>query len=180
MNKVLNLREIESVIEAILFASGEPMHIKDIAKVTGQTENFTKKLINSLIDKYNIDKRGIKIIQIDESFQMCTNPDFFEYIKNLHETPKKKYLSQSLLETLAIVAYRQPITRNGIEDIRGVGSSSAINSLIKNNLIEEKGRLEAIGRPILFGTTNEFLTYFGFSSISDMPNINKGVLKQEE
>lgn len=180
MSNVLNLKEIESIIEAVLFASGEAIHIKDIAKVIGQTEKFTKKIINSIIDKYNIEKRGIKIIQVGDSFQMCTNPEFFEYIKNLYETPKKKNLSQTLLETLAIIAYKQPITKNGIEHIRGVGCDHAVNSLVKHNLIEEKGRLEGIGRPILFGTTEEFLKYFGFSSISDMTNININHLEQEE
>lgn len=172
-NVALNLKELEGVIEAILFASGEPVAIKNISRTIGQTEKFTQKIINSLIDKYNIEKRGIKIIKTDDTYQMCTNPDYFEYIKELYSIPQKKNLSQALLETLSIIAYKQPITKLGIENIRGVSCEHAVNALIKYELVEEKGRLEAIGRPILLGTTKEFLKYFGFSSLEEMPRIEE-------
>ena len=100
---------------------------------------------------------------------MCTNPEYFDYIKNMYTIPQKKAISQTLLETLAIIAYKQPITKAQIEYIRGVNCDHAINSLVKYELIEEKGRLDTAGKPILFGTTQYFLKYFGFSSLENMP-----------
>lgn len=170
LNIPLNLKQLENIIEAILFASGEAVSLKNISLAIGQSEKFTQTLINSLKDKYT--NRGIKIIQTENNFQMCTNPEYFSYIKDLYNVPQKKNLSQALLETLSIIAYKQPITRISIDYIRGVNCEHALNSLIKYNLIEEKGRLDAIGRPILFGTTSEFLKYFGFTSLNDMPNID--------
>lgn len=167
----MDTHQIESIIEAILFASGSSVSVKNIANAIEQDEKTTNKIILNLMNKYNLENRGIKIIQIENSFQMCTNPNFFSYIKNLYSIPQKKTLSQTLLETLAIVAYKQPITKSQIESIRGVNSDHSVNTLIKYGLIEEKGRLDAIGKPILFGTTEEFLKYFGFSNLNEMPKI---------
>lgn len=176
----MNEKELKGIIEAILFASGEPVPLKSIAVAINKKEKETKEILERLIKQYEEEKRGIKIIKIANNYQMCTNPEYYSYIKNIYNVPQKKNISQTLLETLAIVAYKQPITRAEIEYIRGVSCEHAINSLIKYELIEEKGRLDTIGKPIIFGTTDYFLKYFGFSSLENMPNIeNEGeVVKQ--
>nr|WP_317359162.1 SMC-Scp complex subunit ScpB [uncultured Tyzzerella sp.] len=164
-------KRIYGIIEAILFAKGEPVSLKDISNVIGKKENETKKIIEKIIQNYEEEEKGIKIIKVDNSYQMCTNPQYFTYVKNLYNVPQKKNISQTLLETLAIVAYKQPITKSQIEYIRGVSCEHAINSLIKYELIEEKGRLDTIGKPIIFGTTDYFLKYFGFTSLDNMPKV---------
>lgn len=178
----MDIKSIESIIEAILFAKGEPVSLKNIAYAIEKKEEETKQIIENLIYKYEKEKKGIKIIKVDNSYQMCTNPEYFSYIKNLYSVSPKKTISQTLLETLAIIAYKQPITKAQIEYIRGVSCEHAINNLIKYELIEEKGRLDAIGKPILFGTTDYFLKHFGFSSLDNMPNIDneEDIKKQVE
>lgn len=175
-----NIGHITSVIEAILFATGDSVPIKTIATCLELDEKTTKNIILSMIDDYSKEKRGINIIKIEDNVQMCTNLEYFPYIKKMIKTQKRKKLSQTLLETLAIIAYRQPITKAEVEAIRGVNSEHSINSLLKHGLIEEKGRLDTIGKPIIFGTTKEFLKYFGFSSLENMPKIkNYSELKIE-
>ncbi len=165
----MTIQELESVIEAILFASGEVVSVKNIAYATEQDENTVKTVISNLADKYTYENRGIRIIQVGEGFQMCTNAEYFNYIKKLYQAPVRKVLSTTLLETLAIIAYKQPVTKGQIEDIRGVSADHAVNRLVEYNLVEEVGRLDAPGKPILFGTTDEFLRYFGFSSLENLP-----------
>ncbi|MDE6357324.1 MAG: SMC-Scp complex subunit ScpB [Eubacteriales bacterium] len=165
----MDIEKAEGIIEAILFATGDSISLKNIAIAIEKDEKITKEIMDNLINKYNLENRGIKILQIEDSFQMCTNPEFFSYIKGLYSIPQKKTLSQTLLETLAIIAYKQPITKAQIENIRGVNSDHSVNTLVKYGLIEEKGRLDVIGKPILFGTTEEFLKYFGFSNLNQMP-----------
>lgn len=169
MSDSMSLNEIESVIEALLFASGEIVSTKSIASATEQSEKTITAVINNLIDKYDHEKRGIKIIQVGDGYQMCTNPEYFEYIRKLFQAPVKKTLSTTLLETLAIIAYKQPITKAQIEEIRGVSADHSVNKLVEYDLVCEKGRLDAPGRPILFGTTDEFLRFFGFSSLDNLP-----------
>lgn len=168
----MKLIELEAAIESILFAAGEPVSVKSIADSLKQDTGTAKALVNNLMDKYSSEKRGIKIIQIGDSFQMCTNSNYFEYIKDLYSAPRKKQITPALLETLAIIAYKQPVTKSGIEDIRGVNADHAVNTLMKYNLVEEKGRLDAPGKPILLGTTDEFLRYFGFSSLDSLPSVD--------
>ena len=178
----MDIKNIEGIIEAILFAKGEAVPLKTISYTIEKTEDETKAILKTLMVKYEEEKRGIKIIEIDNTYQMCTNPEYFSYIKNMYSVPQKKVISQTLLETLAIIAYKQPITKMQIEYIRGVSCEHAINSLIKYELIEEKGRLDTPGKPILFGTTNYFLKYFGFNSLDNMPNIDneEDIKKQVE
>lgn len=175
-------KQIYGIIEAILFAKGEPVSLKDIASIIGKKEKEAQNIIEKIMKKYQEEEKGIKIIKVDNSYQMCTNPQYFPYIKNLYNTPQKKNISQTLLETLAIVAYKQPITKAQIEYIRGVSCEHAINSLIKYELIEEKGRLDVIGKPIIFGTTDYFLKYFGFTSLENMPKVEneEDIKKQVE
>jgi segregation and condensation protein B len=116
-------------------------------------------------------KRGFIIIEVEDSFQLCSNPEYFEYIKTLFSSSQKKKLTQPLLETLAIIAYKQPVTKSDIEEIRGVSAEHSVNKLIEYNLVCEKGRRESPGKPILFGTTEEFLKYYGYSNLSQLPVI---------
>lgn len=165
----MTLKELESIVEAILFASGDVVSVKNIASATEQDEKTINTVINNLSDKYLYEKRGFNIIQVGEGYQMCTNPDYYDYIKKLFQAPVRKTLSSTLLETLAIIAYKQPITKAQIEEIRGVSADHAVNKLVEYNLVCEKGRQDAPGRPILFGTTDEFLRYFGFSTLDNLP-----------
>ena len=176
----MDISKDEAIIEAILFAVGEKVLIKDLAVTLKKTNEQTKEIVLNLAKKYEQKKRGIKIIQIEDAFQICTNPEYLQQIKSLYSVPKKQTLSQPLLETLAIVAYKQPITKAQIEDIRGVNSDYAVNSLIKFKLIEEKGRANFIGKPILLGTTDDFLKHFGFNNLNQLPKIeNEEKIKQD-
>ena len=124
-------------------------------------------------DDYNIEKRGIKIIQLGSSYQMCTKPEYFDYIQRLAEPKRMQNLSNAAMEVLSIIAYRQPVTRAMIESIRGVSCDAIINRLIERNLIEETGRLDVPGRPMIFGTTEEFLRSFGVADLTELPDYDK-------
>ena len=173
----MDLNTQEAIIEAILFASGEPVTLKKISETIEQSELLTQKLIFKLKDKYEKEDRGFQIIQLEDSYQMSTNPKYFEYIEILFKSSPKKQLSQTLLETLAIVAYKQPITKSQIQEIRGVTSDHQINKLVELNLVIEMGRMDSPGRPILFGTSTEFLRYFGFSSLGGLPELDGDIEK---
>lgn len=163
-------KRINEIIEAVLFAKGDAVSIKDISTIIDKKYEETENILLHLMEKYEKRKSGIKIIKVDDAFQMCTNPIYFQYIKKIYNLPQKKGLSEVILETLAIIAYKQPITKNQIEYIRGVNSDYPVNMLVKYELIEEKGRLDVIGKPIVFGTTKNFLKYFGFTSLKDLPD----------
>ncbi len=168
----MTIKELESVVEAILFASGEIVSVKSIAYATEQDEKTIKTVISNMIDKYKVENRGIRIIQVEDGYQMCTNAEYFNYIKKLYQAPVRKVLSTTLLETLAIIAYKQPVTKGQIEEIRGVSADHAVNRLVEYGLVKEEGRLDAPGKPILFGTSDEFLRYFGFNSLNNLPVSN--------
>lgn len=163
---------MEAVIEAVLFTMGESVELKKLALAIEQDEDTTRKIIHNMMDRYEEGNRGIKIIELEDSFQMCTKADFYENLIRVASEPKKHVLTDSALETLSIVAYKQPVTRLEIEQIRGVKSDYAVNKLLEYNLITELGRLDAPGRPILFGTTEEFLRAFGLSSVEDLPTLS--------
>lgn len=169
----MKINEKEAIIEAVLFAAGEAVSFKDISTATGTDISEAVKLTRGLIKKYKSEGRGVLIIEAGDSFQMCTNIEYFKNIKSIYDTPRKKQLTPSVLETLAIIAYKQPVTRGNIEEIRGVNSDRAVNKLIECNLVSEKGRLDAPGKPILFGTTDEFLKYFGFTNLDSLPMIEE-------
>lgn len=158
----------EAAIEAILFAAGEAVGILKLAECIEQDVKTTRLIIDRLMARYN-SQRGINILELGDTYQMCTNPEFFSYVGQLVHTEPKKALTQTLLETLAIVAYKQPVTKAQIEQIRGVNADHAVNKLIEYGLVVEKGRQEVPGRPILFGTSDEFLRNFGFSGLSRLP-----------
>lgn len=165
----MGINEMEGAIEAILFAAGDEVSLKDIAAALEQDEKTTKAVMENLMDKYSGENRGIAIIRVEDSYQMCTRDQYYDYVKRLFQSPVKRTLSQPMLETLAIIAYKQPVTKGTIEEIRGVNADRAVNKLVEFGLVEEKGRLSVPGRPILFGITDEFLKYFGYESIEGMP-----------
>lgn len=160
-----------SVIESLLFVSGEPIKLKEIASIIECSDDYTKRLLGELIEKYEDENRGIRLICINNQYQLVTKPENSIYVQKLLKTNTKQTLSQASLETLAIIAYKQPITRIEVDEIRGVKSDSAIQTLVEKNLIKESGRLEVIGRPILYSTTEEFLKHFALESINGMPSL---------
>lgn len=161
-----------SAIESLLFVCGEPMKLKDIANILECSSKYTKQLIDEMSEMYSKDdKRGIKIVCINESYQLVTKPENSEFVQKILKTNSRQSLSQASLETLAIVAYKQPITRVDIDEIRGVKSDSAIQKLLERNLIREIGRLEVPGRPILYSTTEEFLKQFDLKNVRELPSL---------
>lgn len=162
-----------SIIESLLFVSGEPIEIKQIASVLECSINFTKDLLNEMMKLYKAENRGIKIINTNNSYSFATKSENSDYIEKLLGTNSRQSLSQAALETIAIVAYKQPITRIDIDEIRGVKSDKAISNLVEKGLIKETGRLDVPGRPILYGTTEEFLKNFGLQTISQMPGLDE-------
>lgn len=168
----MKIKEIEAAVEAILFAMGEAVPLEKIAAALEQDEETTYKIIKNMMDQYQEEGRGIKIVELERAFQLCTKPQMYEYLIRVAKQPKKYVLTDVLLETLSIIAYKQPITKLEIEKIRGVKCDHAVNKLVEYNLVAETGRLDAPGRPLLFGTTEEFLRSFGMQSVEDLPMLN--------
>ena len=166
------MEKLEAAIEAILFSAGDSVETGRIAKAIGQDKTTTEKIIRNMMLKYNARDRGIKILELDGAFQLCTKQEYYEYLVEIALQPKKAVLTDVMLETLSIIAYKQPVTKHEIEKIRGVKCDHAINKLVEYNLVQELGRLDAPGRPILFGTTEEFLRNFGVQSTEDLPTIS--------
>lgn len=168
----MELLVTEAQIEAILFTMGEAVELERIAGAIDHDEKTTRKIIHNMMDRYEAEERGIKIIELDGAYQLCTKPSMYETIIKITHIPKKHVLTDVLLETLSIIAYKQPITKLQIEAIRGVKSDHAVNKLVEYNLVCEMGRMDAPGRPILFGTTEEFLRSFGLQSLDSLPVMN--------
>jgi len=166
-----DIAKLEGAIEAILFAMGEAVSTDQLATALEHDVDTTRKVVHHLMDKYDAEDRGIRIIELEDSFQMCTKNEYYEVLSRIVNMPRKHVLTDVQLETLSIIAYKQPITRAEIEAIRGVSCVHAINKLVEYHLIEEVGRLDALGRPILFGTTDDFLRGFGVKSTDDLPLI---------
>lgn len=166
-------KEKIAILESILFAMGDSVEVSRLAQVIEETPRKTRNLLLELQKKYKRDKRGIDIIELEDSFQMCTKPDMYEYLVKIAKVPRKYTLSDTVLETLSIVAYKQPVTRIEIEKIRGVSCDHAVNRLLEFDLIKEVGRLDAPGRPLLFGTTEQFLRSFGVKSLEELPQLNQ-------
>lgn len=165
------IKELEAIIEAILFTMGEAVEVSRIAAATGQEEQTIRTLLQSMMERYEDSGHGIQIIELEGAFQMCTKASMYEHLIKIAHVPKKHILTDVLLETLSIIAYKQPVTKQEIEAIRGVKSDHAVNKLIEYNLVCEVGRMDAPGRPLLFGTTEEFLRSFGIVSLEDLPKI---------
>lgn len=168
----MELKQVEAQIEAILFTMGEAVELERIAGAIDHDEETTRRIIHNMMDKYEDEGRGIQIIELDGAFQLCTKHSLYETIIKITHIPRKHVLTDTLLETLSIIAYKQPITKLQIEQIRGVKSDHSVNKLVEYNLICEMGRMDAPGRPILFGTTEEFLRSFGLQSLEALPVMN--------
>ena len=171
-------KELQGAIEAILFTMGESVELNKIARAIEQDEETTLELIHKLMKRYEAKDLGIRIIELDHAFQMCTKKEAYEYLIRVARQPKKHVLTDVLLETMSIIAYKQPVTKIEIEKIRGVKSDHAVNKLVEYGLAEEVGRLDAPGRPILFGTTEEFLRRFCVQSLDELPMLNTDQIEQ--
>ena len=168
----VEINKLEGIIEAVLFVMGDSVELSKIASAIEHDEDTTRKIIHRMMDKYESEDRGIRIIELEDAFQMCTKKEMYEYLIRVAKQPKKYVLTDVLLEMLSIIAYKQPVTKLEIEKIRGVKSDHAVNKLVEYNLVCECGRLDAPGRPILFGTTEEFLRRFSVQSVEDLPSLN--------
>lgn len=169
----MNKSKQEAVIEAVLFTMGESVSLKKLAELVESTPEKTRQLIYEMKDRMDNGDRGVSIVELGDSFQMCSKPEMYEYLIDLTKTDHKFVLSDSALETLSIIAYKQPVTRLDIEKIRGVNSDHAVNRLLEFDLVKELGRLDAPGKPILFGTTEQFLRSFGVKSLEDLPEMSQ-------
>ena len=162
--------ELAPVIEAVLFAAGYPVPYDRLAELSASEIDLVRETVSYLKEKYQNEDYGIQIVEYAEECQFCTKEGYESYIREALGIKQGGKLSNSSLEVLAIVAYHQPVTRSQIEHIRGVDSSYAVSSLVMKKLIEEKGRLDVPGRPVLFGTTSDFLRCFGFASLDELPD----------
>ncbi|MDE6911217.1 MAG: SMC-Scp complex subunit ScpB [Lachnospiraceae bacterium] len=165
-------KRIMAVIEAVLFAMGDSVELSRLNHVLEIPEKEIREVIARMNEKYKKQDRGIYIVELEDAVQLCTKPELYEYLIKVAKAPRKYVLSDTLLETLSIIAYKQPVTRLEVEKIRGVSCDHAVNRLLEFNLIQELGRLDAPGRPLLFGTTEEFLRTFGVKSLGDLPILN--------
>lgn len=173
----VEINRLEGIIEAILFTMGDSVELGKIAAAIEHDENTTRKILHRMMDKYDAEDRGLRIIELENAFQMCTKKEMYEYLIRVAKQPKRYALTDVQLETLSIIAYKQPVTKLEIEKIRGVKSDHAVNKLVEYNLVCERGRLDAPGKPILFGTTEEFLRYFSLESLDDLPILNQETIE---
>lgn len=168
-----NKEKIKGIIEAVLFTMGESVTLERLAVALDLDQETLKEILLEMKEDYNKEERGICLIELDDAWQICTKIETYDYVRKLVSQPKKRSLTDVMLETLSIIAYKQPVTKQEIEAIRGVKSDFAVNKLVEYKLVKELGRLETIGRPIVFGTTEEFLRCFGVSSIEELPDIDE-------
>ena len=169
----MELTDLQRAIEAVLFAAGEPVSLARLAATFETDESEVAAAVNSLADDFAFNRRGVRIVKLEKEYQMVSSGEMAEYVTKALETRKPPRLSASQLETLTIVAYYQPATKAMVEQIRGVDSSYSVSALLNKKLIEEAGRLNVPGRPILYKTTPDFLRTFGMSSLEELPTIEK-------
>ena len=165
-------RQNECIIEALLFAVGEPVSADQIAKVLEVETKEAIEAVEVLKERYDREHRGMQILRLENAFQMTTRPEYYPNVQKMYRSGQKITLSETQMETLAIIAYKQPVTKQEIADIRGVQSDAVVNRLVEYNLVMEKGRRKTPGRPVLFGTTDDFLRNFGLSSVKDLPGLD--------
>ena len=161
----------KSVIESLLFAWGEPLSLSKIAKILDLKASVVEEVIEEMIETFKKEGRGIQIVEVNKHYQLSTLRANYAYIEQLCATSRNKGLSNSALEVLAIIAYKQPITKLDIEQIRGVNSDGPLQNLVERELVQVMGRLEKIGRPQIYGTTDTFLKSFGFKTLMDLPEV---------
>jgi segregation and condensation protein B len=165
----LEIKKLKGAISAILFSSGDPISLDRIAEVLEMDKPTVFKILENMIDEFNVEGFGIRIVKLEENYQMCSAPQYADYVRKILDIRRNTPLSQAGMEVLAIVAYNQPVTKSFIEQIRGVDCSGVLGSLTTKGLIEERGRLELPGRPLLYGTTSNFLRCLHISSLSELP-----------
>ena len=161
--------ELKCAVQAILFASGAPVPLETISRALEQKPKQTQLILDELIREYSSEEYGIKIVRLEDSYQMCSKKEYGEYIRRVMDIKRNAPLSQAAMEVLAVIAYNQPVTKAFIEQVRGVDCSGVVGSLASKGLIEEKGRLELPGRPLLYGTTDNFLRCFQIESLDELP-----------
>lgn len=169
----------KSIIEALLFAAGEPLTIRRVAEAVGLEERAARDLLEDLRREYDASARGLQLIEVAGGYQLCTRPDYAPFVAKLRPEREGSGLTHASLETLAIVAYRQPVTRAEIEAVRGVKVERSLGTLMEKGLIREVGRKEGPGRPIIFGTTKEFLMHFGLKDLGELPDLEQFRLRPE-
>lgn len=172
-----NRNKTKGIIEAILFTVGKSVPLDQLVKVLEIGKEELLGILQEMKKEYDKEERGICLIELDDAWQICTKIETYDYVRKLVSQPKKRSLTDVMLETLSIIAYKQPVTKQEIEAIRGVKCDFAVNKLVEYRLVKELGRLDTIGKPIVFGTTEEFLRCFGVSSIEELPDIDE-VTKQ--
>ena len=171
---------LEGRVEAILFVSGEAVRVDDLAKALGVSALEIETALNKLRDDYDFNQRGFMLRRFGHQVQLATRALYADDVVRMLQPVQKQSLSQAAMETLAVVAYKQPVTKAEIEQIRGVKCDYSVQSLMNKNLITEVGRKEALGRPILYGTTEEFLSHFGISSLSELPPMPEQTLEKDD
>lgn len=171
-------QKYEAAIEAILFTMGDSVEISKLAAALEITEEDVRRLAHDMTERYEKEDRGIQLMELEHSLQLCTKAELYEYLIRIAKQPKRQALTDVLLETLSIIAYKQPITKLEIEKIRGVSCDHAVNKLVEYRLVCELGRLDAPGRPLLFGTTEEFLRSFGVKSMDELPVLDQDQLAE--
>lgn len=194
MSIKMEIQNKEAVLEAILFTMGESVEISRLAAVLETDKKEVQQILEGMQEKYEKEDRGICLMWLEDSVQLSTKKEMYEYLIKIATTPRKMVLTDTVLETLSIIAYKQPVTRMEIERIRGVSCDHAVNKLLEYDLITELGRLDAPGRPLLFGTTEQFLRSFNVKSLDELPELSSlqveefkqqaeaeaGMMKQDE
>lgn len=178
VEEIVEMEEWEAVLEAVLFTMGNSVELRQLAVAIEQDEKTARQVAERLKQRYEQEKRGMQIIELENSYQMCTRAEYYDNLIRVAAAPKKQVLTEVVLETLSIIAYKQPVTKMEIEKIRGVKSDHAVNRLVEYNLVYEVGRLDAPGRPALFATTEEFLRRFGIGSTDNLPSLNPEVREE--
>ena len=176
----MELKEVESAIEGILFAAGEPVGVERLCLTLDIDRSTADAVCQRLADHYSYERRGIRLVKLDSSYQLCSAPEYAEYIRKAFESRRPARLSQPALEVLSIIAYYQPTTKAYVDQIRGVDSSYTVGLLTERDLIEECGRMAVPGRPILYRTTQNFLRSFGLSSLEELPDLPNASAEDEQ
>ena len=174
------ISKMQGAAEAILFASGEPVSLERLAEVLELNRSTAEKLMNNLADRFNSENTGVQMVKLEDGWQMCTRPEYAGYVRQALDMRRNMPLSQAALEVLAVVAYNQPVTKAFVEQVRGVDCSGVLGSLTSKGLLEERGRLDLPGRPLIYGTTPDFLRCLGISSLDELPPVEHDEESPEE
>ena len=174
----MELNKTAAAVETILFAMGDSVEIPALAQALDVSEEQAREAVNALQKRYDKDGSGLMINWFEDSVQLSSRPEYYEYLVKIAKAPKKQVLTDTLMETLSIIAFKQPVTRAEVENVRGVNSDFAISKLVSYDLVEEVGRKEAPGRPLLFGTTEQFLRSFGIRSLSELPDLGTDQIEE--